>query len=180
MLDTAAGEVGGQDIGIFPSSTYKINAAQAGHQSETPLSIICAKVWAPPSSCFHFSLARLERPQQLCQMPWTRLLLPLVGRCRRKRRFPSDSTATGIVISLWYGRQRPWNLHTSRTVSWKRWGREHSWFNYHPLTSLLTPFWAEQLHSLFLTAIDLQTQTEVAASIALSQHVNNILCNFSR
>lgn len=168
------------DIGILPSSTYKINAGQAGHQSETPLSTTCAKVWAPPGSRFHFSLARLEHPQQLCQVPWTRLHLPLVGKCRRKHRFPSHSTATGIVISSWYGRQCSLNLHTSRTASWKRWGGEHCWFSYHPLTSLLTPLWAEQLHSLFLTAIDLQTQTEVAASVALCRHVNNILCNLSR
>lgn len=69
------------------------------------------------------------------------------------------------------------NLCTSWTALRKRWGGEHCWFNYQPLTSLLTPFQDEQFHSLFLTAIDLQTQSDVATSIELCQHVQNILCN---
>lgn len=64
------------------------------------------------------------------------------------------------------------NFCTSWTALWKRWGGEH---NYYPLTSLLTPFQDEQLHSLCLTAIDLQIQRDVAASIELCQHVQNIL-----
>lgn len=104
----------------------------------------CANIPAPAGSSFHFSLGRLEHPQQ----PWTRLPCRSVGRCRRKQRFLSDRQDTGTVTFVTQETTLTVSSCTSRIVSWKRWGGERCWFSYQPVTPLLTPLCDGQLHSV--------------------------------